>query len=471
MVTRHSETTFAKAPVRPPLRDNLDRSGRRLCRTDAPYALHVKRLVAGAAALTLGACSAITNPYVIPGDELPAEPTFVDALDYAREKRKEMSERLVGLDQYETATGTIAFGSGIAALAFGIFRSHTDALLGAGLVGGSAYGASSLLPIADRKEIYAKGVAAISCAIRTGTLASDTSTGGGGDDDGTPPNDPSGMSSPLAETALAAPSPGNGARNDPLLGAIRALQNIDVRGGTGRVRSAQQEAAPSDPNTSDSSDNPASGGLASDFMTVAPTVFPSQDPVLIGRTSMFDARIADLQASTNRVATAKSAFESAAVTLTLARANRLIGATDQIIAATMQQLSKTSADPDAALKALKDHYSTVQGSLKKTGETLDETIEDAKDDAEKAETAAMEAEATMEQLSMTSSGTGQSMPEAARDAFSSRIGTRRQEIQAQVQLLEQADASASTVKSLVDSMTACLGGLSAKDDKQDDDKS
>lgn len=440
----------------------------------------LRRLIAGTTILSLSACSAITHPYVIQGDDLTINPTLTEALEYAKDKRKKLQDRLIDLDQYETTTGAVAFGSAISALAFGIFRSHTDAVLGAGLVGGSAYGARSFVPTAARKTIYAKGAEAVSCAIRVTALGGDFGDSGGqAERDGTP------------ETSrLMAAESGGSAETSALmqdqagkafLGAIQRLKSINLRPSIAQTKFGNSSApesgslGPVRPDRSVGSDTPkavgdqgASSGFRS-MRTLAPMVFPTTDPLLIGRAATLDSRILDVKESIRSAESAKKALESAALTLTVGRAHRLVGATDAILAATILQLSGTSTDPEAAVKALNDHYTSVQTSLNSAGGETEKSVKDGNDSVNAAELAVTDLEATLEQNAAAPAGTFQPLSETGRTNFESQLRKQRDELdELKTKLSETADAT-NDLRNLTASLTACLDGLKPGESQDDGD--
>ncbi|MEP3112441.1 hypothetical protein [Nisaea sp.] len=136
------------------------------------------RSLAVAASLTLGACTALTNPSIphvgIVKDgkvSIPTNPTFPEAKEIAQSTIKELSNRAEDLDQFDLATGSLLVGAGIAGLALGIYDAHSDAVYGAALGAGTAYAGRSFLPFRDRKAVYRKGSNAIACVMSTVSLA------------------------------------------------------------------------------------------------------------------------------------------------------------------------------------------------------------------------------------------------------------------------------------------------------------
>ncbi len=152
-------------------------------------------LMVAASSAVLCSCSAIRDPYIIPGYTAPvgetsipiqkgAPVTFEEATEYARENASLMEKQLKELEHYDLGTGLTILASGVVGLGLTTFGAHADALLGSSLVSGAVFGARSYLPIQDRKIIYASGASAITCAITAlsfGVLDSEDSEDSEGD--------------------------------------------------------------------------------------------------------------------------------------------------------------------------------------------------------------------------------------------------------------------------------------------------
>ena len=112
----------------------------------------------------LSSC-AVTDPYVMPDSSSVSMEDFAKAEEYASGKADKLDDKLRGLHTYELATGSVLFVSTLVGMGMAAYGANPDALIGAGLAGGTAYGATDLLPIQDRKAIYEQGASTIRCAI------------------------------------------------------------------------------------------------------------------------------------------------------------------------------------------------------------------------------------------------------------------------------------------------------------------
>ena len=118
-------------------------------------------LVAG-----LSSCAVITDPYVMPDSGSVSMEHFTEAKEYANEKADKLDDKLLGsAHRMSSRLGPVFVVSSLVGMGMAAYGAHADVLIGAGLTGGTAYGAKELVPIQDRKAIYEQGASTIRCAI------------------------------------------------------------------------------------------------------------------------------------------------------------------------------------------------------------------------------------------------------------------------------------------------------------------
>ncbi|RVU35761.1 hypothetical protein EOI86_10850 [Hwanghaeella grinnelliae] len=283
-------------------------------------------------ALSLGGCSALMNKQIDDslGDLGNTKITFQEALAYADTKKKELSERVDELEQFDFFTGTAMVVAGIAGLAFGLYDSHVDAIYGAGLVGGSAAAGRAFVPVSARKEAYLSGKAAITCAAVSFSVLEDSSAPAGVApgavvDDGT-------------ETL--------GKIAEDLKAYNVTVPNVSVMPAFGLNEFG------------------ASAGAGNQLYSKALS------------------NVRDAEKDTLKSVNALSSQIEAAINT---RATKLVSAVSVIIVAVNEQLSKARVDPSAAADALNQHMSGAFAEIRKTAEKVMEDAKDVVDETDAAE--------------------------------------------------------------------------------------
>ncbi|WP_028466974.1 hypothetical protein [Nisaea denitrificans] len=369
------------------------------------------RLTVGVAAVAISGCSAIYDPYVKTGEDEPVSPSYAEAVEYAKKKRAEFTKRRDELDRYETSTGALIFGSGLAGLAFAAFGAHTDAILGAGLAGGTAYGAQAFLPTEKRKSIYGNGAKAVTCAIKA------TSIGLG--------------EAPASDDTLASRNLSN-TSGISLNTYLNELSNLSDS--TLGSRRAAVTVMPS----------------AAPLMRAA----PADQPSLVMRSALFEAQTRLLDRSLNKTRSRVRELVATTNALMVNRGKRLMEATDDVITAIAEQLDKARVDPEAALKAMRDNSLSLVKDAKANSEKIGQAIAETQKTVEDTNDALTDTGTEAVRLGITSSALT-----SAIDAASTLTEEKLQEAN------EMATASAGLQK-IIDDQTSCLKTLI--DSGQDD---
>lgn len=312
-------------------------------------------LLAGVAVVALSGCAALNDPYVDMGTEVDYRPSHENAVTFARSKAKELTDRRDQLERYEVSTGALALGSGIAGLAFAAFGAHSDAILGAGLVGGSAYGAGAFMPSQKRKTIYTNGAKAIECAIKATSI---------GLEDRVEPEeskqddaDAQASESTARSAATARGSQGSARSLDAYLNRLRELTGED------KTARARIETAPLSP------------------LAAAPRIETTarSSRAVVRQAVIFDKQSARADLSLSEARSALVELTASVNALMLDRGTRLMGALSDVLAAVSDQLDATRVDPDAALKAMREGSFAVVEKSKKTNEQLQNATADAQE--------------------------------------------------------------------------------------------
>lgn len=313
-------------------------------------------LLAGVAVVALSGCAALNDPYVDMGTEVDYRPSHENAVTFARKKAKELTDRRDQLERYEVSTGALALGSGIAGLAFAAFGAHSDAILGAGLVGGSAYGAGAFMPSQKRKTIYTNGAKAIECAIKATSI---------GLEDRVEPEE-----STARTAATARGSQGSARSLDAYLNRLRELTGED------KTARARIETAPLSP------------------LAAAPRIETTarSSRAVVRQAVIFDKQSARADLSLSEARSALVDLTASVNALMLDRGTRLMGALSDVLAAVSDQLDATRVDPDAALKAMREGSFAVVEKSKKTNEQLQTATADAQEASVEANLALAEAQ-------------------------------------------------------------------------------
>ena len=315
----------------------------------------------------LCSCSAVLDPYITPtGTEpsgtAPDGSSFSVAVSYARGTVKMMEDRLGQLEHYDVGTGLLMSASGVVGLGFAAFGAHSDALVGAGLAGGTAFGARSFLPIQDRKMIYAKGASAITCAISALSFS-------------LPHNVTNALPNTLSEARA------------PVSVALLSMQKL-IPEGSGAAQSDSFQTAMSAFSLIGS--NRIAGNIEA-------------APSLSMGARLAVKQIGALQRSELRAVTLAQKFTAEATSTIEARGERLIAATEAIRQAVNVQLIEARADPDAAMAALQTKSEEHTKSLRESYEKLQAAVQGTRNEAEATSNVgeAVNAEAQHLNLSLT----------------------------------------------------------------------
>jgi methyl-accepting chemotaxis protein len=365
------------------------------------------RLTVGVAAVAISGCSAIYDPYVKMGEDEPVSPSYAEAVEYAKKKRAEFTKRRDELDRYETSTGALIFGSGLAGLAFAAFGAHTDAILGAGLAGGTAYGAQAFLPTEKRKSIYGNGAKAITCAIKA------TSIGLG--------------EAPADDNALAPRSLSStgGISLNTYLTTLTDLSGSSL--GSGLVAPRSSTMMPS----------------AAPVMRAA----PADQPSLVMRSALFEAQTRLLDRSLSNTRSRVRELVATTNALMVNRGKRLMEATDDVITAIAEQIDKARVDPEAALKAMRDNSLSLVKDAKAESEKISQAVAQTKETVEDTNDALTDTGTEAARLGIASSALTSAVRDAAR--LTDEKLTEANEI-----------ANASTgLQKIIDDQTSCLKTL------------
>jgi len=363
------------------------------------------RTLTAATILAAAACSAITDPYIDMAGA-PTSPTFDGAVDFARGKAAEMDGKLRSLEQWDVATGSVIFGSGLVGLGLVAFGAHSDAILGAGLGAGAGYGARSFLPLQDRKVAYSSGSSAIECAITAIALGQPEAAGAG---------------SPFA-SIMGVPT----TRAAPLSDAVGELRTLVRGSGSSGARS-----------------------LASTPTPTAPAVAASTPATLVAQSAMVAARrqlLAESVERTDDAAVRLIAATEAAIDL---RGPRLIAATGVIVDQLRTQLLAAKVDPDAALDALRKRSSASSASTRAAAKEVKEAASGVAAEKQKLD-------AAVNELEQKAAATGKGAPVA------STIATVRSNAGAEVDRTAAIADRARRILELVKLGTECLDTNSGK---------
>lgn len=325
-------------------------------------------------ALTINAC-AITQPYVH-NNEPRSGSDYASARDYALKVAKKFDSKLDDLEGFDVASGALLFGSGIAGVAFGLFDGHRDALIGSALVGGTAAGARTFLPITDRKSIYGTGSAAIHCAIAATTL--------GQPDDGAVQelrsvlNENAILSLPLVPDEESRKTEGSGAFSAAFADLNQATQRLkSIRASSG-VTSNERflSAGPAPRAALESLAVPRSGPSALAPEVRAEAIFAAREASRLDEKTQ-----ATIDASTDLMGAMGSVIE--------VRAELLYQAVSAIVAESKRQLMVARIDPEGALKAaqsgIKPFLDNIDAGVKSVKDKAEETTEQAADTAKATE--------------------------------------------------------------------------------------
>ena len=296
-------------------------------------------LIVAVSSAVLCSCSAIVDPYIIPtetgtNDAIPVSSSFKDAVDYARHTAKKMEERLSELEHYDIGTGLLISASGLTGLGLAAFGAHSDALVGAGLAGGAAFGARSYLPIQDRKVIYARGANAITCAITA-------------------------LSFGLPKDATNAIPNSVSLSTAPASAALVDMRNLVSKGFV-----------------------ELSVGLANPKDALSPIIQMEGVPSLSMGARLAVKRIDALERSRERTKKLAQKFTAEAESVINARGEKLVAATEAIRHVVNAQLIEARVDPDAAMEALQTKSEEHANSLRESYEKLHDAAQGTKDEAE-----------------------------------------------------------------------------------------
>lgn len=295
-----------------------------------------KKATIALSTLALCACSAITDPYISMGTEIPATPSFEEAVTFARKQGVLLDNKLAEVEQYDVATGSFLFGTGLAALGFGAYGAHPDKLIGATIASGTAAGTRTFLPIQDRKLAYASGSAAIDCAITAFSLNA-----------GAAPAEDGGSTSQNSRSSTAKVKEGSGQASEPIGPLWGVLKKLKATG-----------LAASRPGN----------------FSVAMRALEARSPVPMARSLVAATAIASsskkkLANSIRQAERARSRLISSTESAISAQAPGLIAATAAIVHTVNAQIIAARIDPEGALKTLREHAKAL------TRETLTDAKE------------------------------------------------------------------------------------------------
>lgn len=365
------------------------------------------RLLAGVVVVALGGCSAITNPYVgIESSDIGAggDPVYAVAVQLARDKQDKLRTKRKELGEYELTTGALILGSGIAGLAFAAFGSHTDALLGAGLVGGGAYGASAYIPTAKRKTIYTNGVKAIDCAISATSLT------------------------------FEGQSFARGGSNT--LTDLRANLTTERAGAVAPLSTSLGDQA-------------------------------KFAPVQMRRISRFETRAEQLDTSLSTMRAAALDLTATASALKKGRGVRLVQALGEILGAVSDQIDQARLDPDAALKAMREKSLALVDDANQAAkkiETAALTAENAVGESRDALDEAKLELGSVHGIEGKSEADRKQAITAATEERKIALTDAKDRIDAAAQEARQLALDAATIQKAIEDRTSCLGDLAGGDD-------
>ncbi len=376
--------------------------------------------VSGLMAGALCSCTALTDPYVVMGTDVPATPGFEEAARFARDKAAEFDSRAADLARLDLGTGSLIFGSAIAGLGFAAFGAHSDAIIGAGLAGGAGAGARSFAPISTRIDAYKMGSSALHCAVTTIALGlSSDAKGRTGD--------------PSSGTVFRVGPAVDGDDGDPLRGYLQQLSRS--RNATGRSRL---------------SGDPGATGLKARADAMQADAARSGRVGLVADLADVKAELRLLDRATRRVDAAARDLESATAAALDTRGQRLMGATGAIIAAVTDQISAARLDPDAAVKALRSGSAAMAKEIREAAAELKAAAAEAEAQTEKTDDALSDAKAE-------GMGAGAAGVEGEVDALAGEVAGQAAEV-SRVALI------AETIRELVSLSTRCLGVEDGGDD-------
>jgi hypothetical protein len=398
-------------------KDVGQRPGRRFSRRLTRIGI-AHRTAVYALALAVSGC-AIVEPYVPMPEVSNQSMNFSEARVVAQKQSAAFAGKLQDLEYFDLATGTFLVGTGIAALAFGIYNAHEDAIFGAALAGGTATAGRAFLPIQDRKEIYQSGTQAISCAIASISLGEPETSGNTGGS----PEPARIMGQPAAAiTGSAAPA--------SLRQAAARLKSL-----SGKTIAGLQSRAGLNANTN-------AGNVTTSAIEFRSAVLTATDPVakysgvLAGnRIAIMNSRFADAQSAARDL--------SAAVDQALdTRSQRLLMATDAIVAAVNKKLVAARITPEDSLQAAVSNFTKTNDDIRSIAKSLTEKAKEAQEKGEDAQEAIMSAGAA-----------GANTPLAAKAV------EQQAEIVEKEKIAEDLSDTSSYVLSLIGTSDTCLNGL------------
>lgn len=320
----------------------------------------IRKLAATVTALlsatALSSCAAIYDPYVSMTKTLPTAPSFDQAVAEARLKASDFDEKLGQLEKYNFGTGALLFGSSIVGLGFALFGAHTDAIVGAGLAGGTAAGSRSFLPIEQRKLAYASGSAAIDCAITAFSLNAGVPVPGAG-----------------SIVPIGGSSSRSQAGSGPLIQALDALEAIDLTTPV-VVRSTTTGGS-----TNTTNAEFASAITALDDASQTAAVQRVGVAAAVSKDSM-----EDLERSVQELERGQRTLLGTMDAALNTRGQGLVAATAAIVHSVNAQIIEARLDPNAALSEVRSNSLSLTESAREHAKKLRDQGNEAADDGQDA---------------------------------------------------------------------------------------